>query len=179
MNMKDESMVELESPPVKDSPPEPSHGLWRSRLDRHLSVVTIVVLFVNYFLAQYDKFILSYFQTSLSKSLDLSPAAYGILSGYATSIVYALAAVPVAYLADRLPNARVWVLTVCSVWWSLCVVFQSLSRSFWHILLARIGMGLGQACVEPLSISIISDKVAWQNVFVGEAVLYVGVYIGK
>ena len=31
----------------------------------------IVLLLVNYFLAQYDKFILSYFQTPLSQSLGL------------------------------------------------------------------------------------------------------------
>ena len=33
--------------------------------------VCIVLLLVNYFLAQYDKFILSYFQTPLSESLNL------------------------------------------------------------------------------------------------------------
>lgn len=30
-----------------------------------------LLLLINYFLAQYDKFILSYFQTPLSESLDL------------------------------------------------------------------------------------------------------------
>jgi len=48
------------------------------------------------------------------------------------------------------------------------------------LLLARIGMGLGQSCVEPLSVSLISDlSGGWRNVFIGESVLYVGVYIGE
>lgn len=33
--------------------------------------ICIVLLFVNYFLAQYDKFILSYFQADVIKTLDL------------------------------------------------------------------------------------------------------------
>lgn len=146
----------------------------------------IFLLLINYFLAQYDKFILSYFRTDLVQNLPLSEPQYAILSGYATGIVYALAAIPIAYLADSLPRARVWVLAVAALWWSLCVIFQSLSHNFWQILLARIGMGLGQSCVESLSVSLISDLsgggrwgLTWRNVFLGASVLYVGVYIGE
>jgi hypothetical protein len=40
-------------------------------------------------------------------------------------------------------------------------------------------MGVGQASVEAISISLISDLVGWRNVFIGESILYVGVYIGE
>lgn len=148
---------------------------WRSKLQPIYTILCVLILLVNYFLAQYDKFILSYFQTPFSRSLGLSASQYGILSGYATGIVYALAAIPIAFLADTIPSARVWVLATASLWWSLCVIFQSLSRNFWQVLLARIGMGLGQSVVEPLSVSLISDvSGGWRNVFVGESVFYVG-----
>ena len=140
--------------------------------------ISLILLFLNYFLAQYDKFILSYFQDDVIKTLQLSQASYGILSGYATGIVYALLALPAAYVADY-TGARVWVLTVAAVWWSLCAVFQGLSHNFWQILLARIGMGIGQAPVEALSVSLISDLMGKRYVFFGESVLYVGVYIGE
>ncbi len=55
-----------------------------------------------------------------------------------------------------------------AVWWSLCVVFQGLSNNFWQILLARIGMGIGQAPVEALSVSLISDLVGPQWIFLAE-----------
>ncbi len=159
--------------------------------------LSLVLLFLNYFLAQYDKFVLSYFQKDVIKSLSLSSPAYGILSGYATGIVYALLALPAAYIADY-TDARVWVLTVSALWWSLCAIFQGLSHNFWQILLARIGMGIGQAPVEALSVSLISDLMGKEYVFFGEryellikkrfsplmtniysSVLYVGVYIGE
>lgn len=97
--------------------------IWRITL-------SLILLFLNYFLAQYDKFILSYFQNDVIQSLNLSESTYGILSGYATGIVYALIALPTAYIADY-SGARVWVLTVAALWWSRCAVFQGLSHNFW------------------------------------------------
>lgn len=138
----------------------PEVPLWRV-------TISLVLLFLNYFLAQYDKFILSYFQTEVITSLKLSEASYGILSGYATGIVYALLALPTAYIAD-FTEARVWVLTISAIWWSLCAIFQGLSHNFWQILLARIGMGIGQAPVEALSVSLISDLMGKEYVFFGE-----------
>ena len=128
---------------------------------------SILLLFLNFFLAQYDKFVLSYFQANVIGSLHLSSNDYGILSGYATGIVYALLAIPVAFVADY-TEARIWVLSVAALSWSLCVLFQGLSHNFWQILLARIGMGIGQAPVEALSISIISDLVEPRWLFLSE-----------
>ena len=130
-------------------------------------VLSLILLFLNYFLAQYDKFILSYFQKEVIESLNLSTSGYGILSGYATGIVYALLALPTAYVADY-TRSRVWVLTIAAIWWSICVIFQGLSHNFWQILLARIGMGIGQAPVESLSVSLISDLMGKEYVFFGE-----------
>ncbi|KAL8941107.1 MAG: hypothetical protein Q9216_002439 [Gyalolechia sp. 2 TL-2023] len=149
----------------------PNIPLWRV-------AISLLLLFLNYFLAQYDKFILSYFQDDVIASLHLSSSSYGMLSGYATGIVYAILALPSAFLADY-TAARVWVLSVAAVWWSLCAIFQGLSNNFWQILLARIGMGVGQAPVEALSVSLISDLVGQEFVFLGGSVLYVGVYIGE
>ncbi|KAI9815249.1 MAG: hypothetical protein M1827_002729 [Pycnora praestabilis] len=141
-------------------------------------VVALALLLANYFVAQYDKFILSYFQTEVLADLHISSEDYGILSGYATGIVYALLAIPVAYLADS-TQRRIWILMICTLWWSICVIFQGLSHNFWQILLARIGMGIGQSAVEALSISLISDYMRKEWVLFGNSVLYVGVYVGE
>ena len=143
---------------------EPKVAYWKV-------IISLILLFLNYFLAQYDKFVLSYFQKDVIASLHLSSSEYGLLSGYATGIVYALLALPTAYVADY-TRARVWVLTVAAVWWSLCAIFQGLSHNFWQILLARIGMGIGQAPVEALSVSLISDLMGKQYVFFGERYVF-------
>src|SRR5215469_16427671 len=129
--------------------------------------LSVTLLFTNYFLSQYDKFIFSYFQSSVMTSLSLMPTQYSLLSGYSTGIVYAALALPVAFVADW-TRARLWTLSIAATWWSLCVVFQGLARSFAHMYCARLGMGIGQAAVEALSVSLISDLVGeWRDVFVG------------
>lgn len=148
--------VETSSKEVDQPVRSADQGRVRKTLSTWYRIVVVGLLLANYFLAQYDKFILSYFRDDISLYLDLSNANYGILSGYATGIVYAVLALPLAYLADY-TSKRVWVLAVSAVWWSACVIFQGLSRRFWQILLARIGMGIGQSAVEALSISLISD----------------------
>ena len=150
---------ETEAQP-KDLVSRPNVPVWRI-------TIALLVLFLNYFLAQFDKFVLSYFQAEVISSLDLSQSEYGLLSGYATGIVYALLALPTAYVADY-TRARVWVLMGAALWWSLCVIFQGLSNNFWQILLARIGMGIGQAPVEAISVSLISDLMGKEYVFFGE-----------
>jgi MFS family permease len=160
------------------TPIEHSASPQQSPLHKLYAFLCILILFVNYFLAQYDKFILSYFQTSVFADLSLNSTQYGLLSGYATGIVYAILALPIAFLSDY-TSARVWVLCITAAWWSICVIFQSLAHNFGQLFCARLGMGIGQASVEALSISLISDLVGWRNVFIGESVLYVGVYIGE
>ena len=139
----------------------------RSKLKILRVILSVFLLFLNFFLAQYDKFVLSYFQNDVINSLHLSSSDYGILSGYATGIVYALLAIPVAFIADY-TESRTWVLCIATLWWSVCVVFQGLSHNFWQILLARIAMGIGQAPVEALSVSLISDMVSVKWIFFAE-----------
>lgn len=166
--------------PSEDEAIPSAHPITQKRplLYNIYAYICILLLLVNYFLAQYDKFILSYFQTSVLADLSLSSTQYGLLSGYATGIVYAILALPIAFLSDY-TSARVWVLCVTAAWWSLCVIFQSLANNFGQLFCARLGMGVGQASVEAISISLISDLVGWRNVFIGESILYVGVYIGE
>lgn len=128
-------------------------------------VASIFHLFINYFLAQYNKFVLSYFQADVISTLSLSSSKYSILSGYTTEIIYALLAILVAFIADG-KLAWVWVLSISALWWSICVIFQDYSHNFWQILLTRISMSIGQALVKVSvvnnqSIQSTSDALAW------------------
>lgn len=142
-------------------------------------ILSLLVLFTAFFLAQYDRFILSYFQLPITQELHISSAEYAILSGYATGISFAILSVPLAFISDH-GRARVWILTGSVIWWSLCVLFQGLSQTYWQIACARVGMGIGQSAVEALSVSLISDLMGSRKyVAAGEGVLYVGIYIGE
>lgn len=151
----------------------------RRLLSQAHKLLSLLVLFAAFFLAQYDRFILSYFQLSITNDLQISSSQYALLSGYATGISYAVLAVPLAYLADW-SHSRIWTLTASIIWWSLCMVFQGLSHTYWQLVCARVGMGIGQSAAEALSVSIISDLMGPRKyVTTGEGVLYIGIYIGE
>ncbi|KAK0768443.1 hypothetical protein LTR75_018221, partial [Friedmanniomyces endolithicus] len=112
------------------------------------------------------------------RDLRLTSTQYGLLSGYATGIVSALSAIPIAFVADY-SGTRLWTLTAAALWWNICCIFQGYSHTFWQMFLARLAMSIGQSPVEALSVSLISDFVPTRWLFLIESFLYVGVYIGE
>ncbi|ORX35091.1 major facilitator superfamily domain-containing protein [Kockovaella imperatae] len=174
-------VFEGESPPVEysdtsggpDSDPQPV-----SLLSWTFSFAKVFLLLLSYFLSQYDKFIISYFQQDVVVDLNISSAGYGALTGYGTSVLSSFAVIPIAIFTDS-SQARVWALTITILWWSLMVIFQSLCHEFWQVILARLAMFLGQSASEALAVSLIADILPARFVGIGESVLYVGVYIGE
>jgi MFS family permease len=167
---------------MHDSPAgtiESGSGRKRSRLHQLHTIVSVALLFVAFFLAQYDRFILSYFQLPLTTELNISSGGYAILSGYATGISFAVLSIPLASIADG-SQSRLWILCLSVAWWSLSVVFQGLAHNYWQITTARVAMGIGQSAVEALSVSLISDLIGPRRfVSTGEGILYVGIYVGE
>lgn len=66
-----ESKTELREQSTEDDNLNTDTSKTNSKLKEAYIWICTVLLLVNYFLAQYDKFILSYFQTPLSESLNL------------------------------------------------------------------------------------------------------------
>jgi len=65
---------------------------------------------------------------------------------------------PIAIFTDH-SSARVWVLTGTITWWSLMMIFQSLSNHFWQMICARLGMFLGQAASEAVSYGSVAADI--------------------
>lgn len=168
---------------------------------------TVLLLWLISLLAQYDRFVISFFSAEvrgpsstplqtpppqLIADLGLSASQYGMLTGFATGLVYALFALPLGFVTERYLR-RVWVLAAGCAWWSACMCFQvcerhqcchcihsqGLANSFGVMVAARVGMGLGQAAAETLTISLIPDLVPPEQVSVCESFFYTAIYIGS
>src|SRR5690606_2253083 len=64
-------------------------------------------------------------------------------------------AVPLGYAADR--YSRRWVIFFGVLFWSVAAVASGLAGSFDTLLAARIGVGIGEAALQPAAASLISD----------------------
>jgi predicted MFS family arabinose efflux permease len=78
-----------------------------------------------------------------------------MLTGFAFALVYALAGIPIARLADR--GVRRTILAVALAFWSLMTAACGLARSYGTLALARVGVGIGESGCTPTSYSLLSD----------------------
>ncbi|MEQ8743000.1 MFS transporter [Parasphingorhabdus sp.] len=115
-----------------------------------LGVLTLVSFF-NYM----DRSIISVLVEPIKADLQISDTQVGFLVGFSFAVFYASFGMPLARLADR--TSRVRILSLSIVMWSVMTAVSGLTRSYWQLLLARIGVGVGEAGCIPASHSLITD----------------------
>jgi len=117
--------------------------------------VTLGLLTSAYFFSYMDRQILAILQEDIRRELLLSDTQLGLLAGFAFAIFYATLGLPVARLADR--GNRVNIIGIALALWSAMTAVCGLAQNFVQLLLARIGVGIGEAGSSPPSHSIIAD----------------------
>ena len=115
-----------------------------------LAVLTVILIF-----ATVDRAILSLLAEPIKRELGLSDVQLGLVQGTGIAIFVAIAAFPMAWLADRF--GRRIVLAASILVWSTAVVFCGLARSFEQILLAAAMVGAGEAGLAPITYALIAD----------------------
>ena len=113
------------------------------------------ILFVGYIVNFGDRSILSLLLEPIKLELSLTDGQLGLLGGLAFALFYTFLGIPIAALADR--RSRVKILAVSMVIWSAMTALCGLASNFWMLLMARIGVGVGEAGARPPSHSLISD----------------------
>jgi len=115
-----------------------------------LGILTLVYTF-NFI----DRQLLSILQEAIKTELLLTDAQLGLLTGFAFAMFYVTAGVPIARLADR-SNRRNIVAASVGLW-SFMTAISGFVQNYAQLLLARIGVGIGEAGGSPPSHSIVSD----------------------
>jgi len=91
----------------------------------------------------------------LRREFGLSDAQLGLLSGPTFVLFYTTLGIPLALLADRGYRARI--IGVSLVVFSCMTVLCGMATTFLQLLLARIGVAIGEAGTNPPSHSIIAE----------------------
>jgi predicted MFS family arabinose efflux permease len=119
---------------------------------RRYALSVLVVVYTFNFV---DRQILSILMEPIKVDLGLSDTQLGLLTGFAFALFYATLGIPIARFADK-GNRRNLIALALTVW-SAMTALSGLAQNFWHLLLARIGVGVGEAGCSPPAHSIISD----------------------
>jgi predicted MFS family arabinose efflux permease len=132
--------------PAADLVPNYSNGVRRYALG-----ILVVVYTFNFI----DRQILSILMQDIKQELGLSDSLLGLLSGFAFAAFYATLGIPIARLADR-TNRRNLIAGSLALW-SAMTALSGLAQNFWHLLAARIGVGIGEAGCTPPANAMLSD----------------------
>ena len=116
---------------------------------------TLGLLTTAYFFSFMDRQILSILMEAIKADLQLSDTQLGLLSGLVFAIFYATLGLPIARLADR--SSRTNIIAASLAFWSAMTAVCGFAQNFVHLMLARIGVGIGEAGFGPPSQSIIAD----------------------
>lgn len=115
----------------------------------------LFVLTLTYAFNFIDRQIMVILQEDIKLELGLSDSQLGLLTGIAFALFYVIMGVPVARLADRW--IRKSVMSIATGTWSIMTVFCGMANNYTQLLLARIGVGVGESGCSPPAHSIISD----------------------
>lgn len=110
----------------------------------------VAINFLNYM----DRWVASAASPLIQKEFHLSDALVGLL-GSAFLLVYAFAAIPFGFWADR--GVRRTVVGVGVTIWSVATLFTGFARNFTQLFLSRAVLGIGEASYYPAGTSLLSD----------------------
>jgi MFS family permease len=136
----------------------------------------VAILVVLSILAFLDRLIVSLMVPMIKADFGVSDSQIALLQGAAFSLVYSLTAFPFGYAVDR--YSRRVTLFVGVFLWAVAATACGLSHSFNTLLAARIGVGLGEAALNPVIASVLSDMFPKKRLAFAFSVVSVGALIG-
>jgi MFS family permease len=137
----------------------------------------LVLLTAVYAINIADRYVISTLIEPIKADLHLSDASIGFLTGVALAIFYVTLGLPLAVLADR--SSRRNMIAISLAAWSVMTTMCGLTQSFWQLLLARVGVGVGEAGGTPPSNALISDYFPWRQRAFALSVFSVGASVGS
>jgi MFS family permease len=127
-------------------------------LDRPTRVMlwTLLVVYVFNFI---DRQIVNILAEPIARDLNLSDTQIGLMIGPAFALFYAVLGLPIARYADKPSTDRGRLIALSLALWSAMTAVCGLAQNFTQLLLARIGVGVGEAGCTPAAHSLIADRV--------------------
>jgi predicted MFS family arabinose efflux permease len=117
---------------------------------------TLLVVYIFNFL---DRQIVNILAEPIKNDLNLSDTQIGLMTGLAFALLYTILGIPIARYADRQTSNRVSIISVSLVIWSAMTALSGFAQNFTQMLMARVGVGVGEAGCTPAAMSLITDAV--------------------
>lgn len=123
-----------------------------------------------------DRQILSLLIDPMRGELAITDTQVSLLQGLAFALIYSVAGLPLGRAADVFPRRAVIIAGV--ILWSLATLACGYAHSFAELFVARIFVGVGEACLAPAAMSMICDYFPPQKRGTAIGTFLLGMVIG-
>jgi len=137
----------------------------------------VSVLMIIYVFSFIDRQILSLLVEPIKKDLGVSDTQVGLLGGFTFAVFYTFFGIPLGRVADR--RSRRGLIAIGLIFWSIMTAGCGLAQKFWHLVLFRMGVGVGEATLSPAAYSLITDYFPPRRLSLAISVYSMGIYIGS
>jgi predicted MFS family arabinose efflux permease len=159
--------------PASPDPATPAQPLTPGQV-RYALWLLLIIYTLNFL----DRQIVNILAGPIKAEFNLSNTQMGLLTGLAFAFVYTVLGIPIARYADRFSSNRVGIIAGALVVWSMFTALCGLAQNFLQLLLARVGVGVGEAGCTPPAHSLISDTAPPEKRASALAFYSMGVPIG-
>ena len=129
-----------------------------------------------YTIAYLDRQIISLLIDPIQQALEINDTQFGLLQGVSFSLFYVAASLPLAWLADHTRRSRV--MSACVAFWSLMTMTCGIVASFGQMMLARIGVAVGEAGLTPAALATLSDRFNKRQLATATALFMLAPFVG-
>ena len=137
----------------------------------------LLLLLVVYLFNFIDRTIIGTLGQAIKDDLKISDFQLGILGGLVFALFYSGLGLPIARLAERMN--RVTIIAAAAAFWSLMTTLCGFAQGYTHLLLARLGVGVGEAGFVPAAQSVIADHYPPEKRSSALAIFNLGIPLGN
>lgn len=135
-----------------------------------------VLMMLFYMLSFMDRQIIAVMIEPIKADLSLSDVQISLLGGISFVLFYSTAGVFIGRLADSMNRPKLIAFGVFI--WSLTTAVSGLVSKFWHLLILRMGVGLGESALLPSTLSLLSGYFPPNRLATPTSVFLLGAPIG-
>jgi len=136
----------------------------------------LLMLAVANVLNAIDRNIVGLLAEAIKQDLRITDTHLGLLTGFVFAVFYVLFGIPLARWSDR--GNRRTILALGVAFWSLMTAVFGMATGFTMLLLARIGVGIGEAAAVPTSLSLIADYFPQEKRPRAVSIFHSAVFVG-
>lgn len=112
------------------------------------------ILSLTHLVSLVDRHLLGVALGDVEHELALTDTELGLIYGTGFALLYSLVGLPLGQLADRISRKRLIAAGLCL--WTLATMGTALVGGFWEFFLMRMLVGIGEACLVPAGMSLVT-----------------------